>query len=387
MIMGNLRSSLQRELERFFGALPQQEAPPTDAAFCEARMKVQPEAFSTVNNSVVQFYYRNWTVERLEGYRLVCIDGSTVRLRGVKPECAEYFAGEAGWDPASGTALARISYCYDLLNGLILDGTISPYAVGEQLLAGGHLEHCGPGSLTLLDRNYPSFRLLKQIDSQGGKFCARLKARQWTRLLGDFLQSADRERTVDWEPSADQRAQCEELEIPSGALRVRLIKIVLNSGETEVLVTNLLDQQIWTLKRLGQVYGMRWGVEERYKFSKIRSEMERWSGKSQRAVEQDFHGRVLLENLSTIFSKEAQGIVEEQTRHCRYRHQVNRTRALSLTREILYQLLLVPKAFVELFGQMVARYAQKPCPIRAGRRYPRNFRPKHDFSFPYKALA
>ena len=201
------------------------------------------------------------------------------------------------------------------------------------------------------------------------------------------MESDEEDRTIVWEPSPQQHAECEELELPSGPLTVRLVKIVLNSGEIEVLMTNLLDRAIWSVERLGQLYGMRWGAEEGYKFSKVRSEIERWSGKSQRAVEQDFYGRILLENLSTILSSEAQAVVERETSACRYRYQVNRTRALSLTRENIFRLMLVPNAVAELFGRLLERFAEKPCPIRPGRSYPRNFRPKADFSFPYKAFA
>ena len=387
MIMGNLRSSLSRELERFFDALPEREKAPSDSAFCQARLKVLPEAFGAVNGEIVRQYYQEWTARRLEGYRVLAIDGSTVRLRGVKPECADYFAGENGWDPASGTALARISVFYDVLNRVTLDAQMAAYDVSEQVLAAGHLRGGQQDDLILVDRNYPSFRLLKDLDAGGRKFCARIKVHGWTRLLGDFMESADQDRTIVWEPSFQQRAACEEQELPAGSLRVRLVKIVLNSGEIEVLMTNLLDRAIWSVERLGELYGMRWGAEEEYKFSKVRTEIERWSGKSQRAIEQDFQGRILLENLSTILSSEAQPIVERETHACRYRYQVNRTRALSLTREIIYKLLLVPKAVAELFGRLLERFAEKPCPIRPGRTYPRNFRPKADFSFPYKALA
>ena len=387
MILGNLRSSLARELDRFFEALNDGSRVPTDSALCQARLKVLPETFSDLNRMVVERYYDEGPVERLGEFRLLTVDGSTVRLRGVKAKCAELFAGDSGWDAESGTPLARISFCHDILNDITLDAAIAPYRESEQALAAGHVQQLGAGDLLMMDRNYPCYRLFCDLDHRGVKFCARIKVKQWTRLLGDFLESGEVDRTIEWEPNSRQRAECEDLEIAVGTLKLRLVKIVLNTGEIEVLITNLLDRQLWSVERLGGLYSLRWGAEEQYKLSKVRSEMERWSGKSDRAVEQDFHGRVLLQNLSSILSWEARSVVQSQTSDCWYQYQVNRTRALSITRSMLYALLCMPQKIVELFEGLIENYSRKPCPIRPGRKYPRSFRPKADFSFPYKAFA
>lgn len=387
MILGNLRSSLSRELDRFFEALEDALPVPTDSALCQARLKVLPDAFCALNQKVVEQCYREGPIKRLMGFRLLTVDGSTLRLRGVKAECAKLFAGESGWDPDSGTPLARISLCQDILNKLTLDASIAPYRVSEQSLAAGQVQQLGVGDLLLLDRNYPCYRLLRDLENRDIKFCARIKTKRWTRLLGDFLESSESERMIEWEPGCRQRAECENLGIAVGKLNLRFVKIVLNTGEIEVLVTNFLDRQAWPVELMGRLYALRWGAEEQYKLSKIRSEIERWSGKSDRTVEQDFHGRILLQNLSSILSWEARPVVQEATSHCQYEYQVNRTRALSITRSVLYALLCLPERVVELFEGLTEKYSRKPCPIRPGRRYPRNFRPKADFSFPYKAFA
>lgn len=384
--MGNLRSSLARELERFFDQACPGTEPPTDAAFCQARHKVLPEAFSELNRILLEEFYQQRPVHRWKGWRVLAVDGSTVRLRGVNAACAAAFAGTEGWDPEPGTPLARISLCYDVLNHLSLEAVIAPYGVSEQALAAGQVQICGPGDLVLLDRNYGSYRLFRDLANRSVRFCARLKTRQWTRRLGDFLEAADRDRTVVWEPDAEQRRQGEELGIPAGPLRVRLVKVGLPTGELEVLITNLEPEEA-SVEELAELYARRWGVEEEYKFAKSRSELERWSGKSHRAVEQDFHGRILLENLSTLFSQEAGAAVAERTQHLRYQYQVNRTRGLSLLRDALYGLLALPEQVGQLLQRLTRRSAKKPCPIRPGRRFPRNFRPQTDFSFPYKAFA
>ena len=62
----------------------------------------------------------------------------------------------------------------------------------------------------------------------------------------------------------------------------------------EVLLTNLIDSEKWPASDFEELYHQRWAIEEGYKLDKSRLEFERWSGKSVRAVEQDFYGRMLL---------------------------------------------------------------------------------------------
>ena len=53
--------------------------------------------------------------------------------------------------------------------------------------------------------------------------------------------------------------------------------MLLPTGEIEVLLTNLYDTVQWPLEQFGELYQLRWPVEEGYKFDKSRLEIERWS--------------------------------------------------------------------------------------------------------------
>lgn len=382
--MSNLRSSLQRELDRFFKKLDSEREAVTDSALCQARLKLLPAIFATLNQRTLEHFYRSQRPRRFHGFRLLSEDGSTVRLRGVKNKCACYFAGEKGWDEQA-TPLARISTCYDVMNGLAVDSTIAPYDVGEHSLAHGHFQNCGSQDLILLDRNYPTFWLLRDLQNRSVRFCVRVPVGRWKRLLRFFMNSSQQATPIEWKPSARQRHRCQELEIEAQPLQLRLVKIVLNTGEIEVLATNL--DSSWTVKELGELYRLRWSVEEHFKLDKSRSEIERWTGKSQIAVEQDFYGRIFLQNLSALLSVEADDHVKEQTAHARYVYQVNRTRALSHLREVLVQLVLATVSVAKTLARLMDQLTLKPCPIRPGRKYPRKSRPRADFAFAYKPIS
>jgi hypothetical protein len=65
--------------------------------------------------------------------------------------------------------------------------------------------------------------------------------------------------------------------LSSNPMRLRLIRVDLKSG-TEVLVTNLLDEETYPTKFFKGLYPLHWGVEEHYKRQKRWVEMETFSG-------------------------------------------------------------------------------------------------------------
>ena len=52
---------------------------------------------------------------------------------------------------------------------------------------------------------------------------------------------------------------CSYLGIDTAPLKVRLIKVFLDSGETEILITSLLNQSIYNYSIFKDLYHLRWG--------------------------------------------------------------------------------------------------------------------------------
>jgi hypothetical protein len=64
------------------------------------------------------------------------------------------------------------------------------------------------------------------------------------------------------------------------SLRLRLIRVGLDNGSTEVLLTTLLDSPAYPAPEFKQVYGWRWGEETFFDRLKNIFEAERFSGTS-----------------------------------------------------------------------------------------------------------
>ena len=62
-------------------------------------------------------------------------------------------------------------------------------------------------------------------------------------------------------PNTASARQCREGHLPADPLRVRLIRVELESGEVEVLITSLLDTKAYPYRAFAKLYALRWGIE------------------------------------------------------------------------------------------------------------------------------
>ena len=168
----------------------------------------------------------------------------------------------------------------------------------------------------------------------------------------------------------------------------RLIKIELPDGKKEILCTSLVDSQKYQYEEFDKLYHFRWNEEEAYKLLKSRIEIENFSGKTARAVKQDFHAKVFLMTLCAAYAHPIdERVVEEYKadQNRKFDQKINRTNALSMTQNILIALFL-RKQFekaLNAFDKIVAGTREI---IRHGRSNPRKKRPKQLYSMNYKHL-
>ncbi|MDR1224987.1 MAG: hypothetical protein LBL07_19235 [Tannerella sp.] len=57
-----------------------------------------------------------------------------------------------------------------------------------------------------------------------------------------------------------------------------MVKVMLNTGETEVPVTNLYDSHVYDSQSMKEVYGFRWGIETGYGHLKEKLQPVQFSG-------------------------------------------------------------------------------------------------------------
>ena len=380
-LLNLVKRALQDELDQFFN-LNRGEAVAaqvvTKSAFSQARQKLKAEAFIELNRLQTDYFYAHFPVQRWHGFRLLALDGSTPQL----PTSPEIIAQFGLWQTIP---VARVSQLFDVLNKVTLEALIGPKTAGEREFAARHLAQVGPGDLVLLDRGYPAFWLFVLIRQQGADFCARMPAGVWGEV-DRFLASGLDEQIITLSPCLGAIQECQARHLPTAPLTVRLVRVELETGEVEVLVTSLLDRELYPLSLFKDLYHHRWPVEENYKVMKYRIEVENWSGKSVLALYQDFHAKVLTMNLTALLAHPAQTVVKQQNQAKKYEYQLNFTQALSKMKDtvvLLFQQPLIPP----ILGQLWQAMTHLIEPIRPGRKYPRkkSLKPKR-FAMAYKPI-
>jgi len=391
LLVLKFKSSIQRELDRFFKEASQSDfniREVTKGAFTQARAKLKPEAFKRLNEIAVNTFYDRAGYYEWHGMRLLAVDGTRLVLPN-HPTVAEEF-GVHQFGPKADTprSLAMASLLYDPLNLVTIDSQIAPYAASERDLLVEHLDKINAGDMLLLDRGYPSFWLLFLLKAKGIEFCVRLKEDWWLKVK-DFTESTDKERIVTFAlPKKDRNKLKDFPNILDTEITCRLIKVELGNGEKEVLCTSLTDDKSYPYSDFEQLYHYRWNEEEAYKLLKSRIELEDFSGKTAKAVKQDFHAKVFLMTLCAAYAHpiEEKVIAEyEADKNRKYGQKINRTNALATTMDILVP-TFIHKKYEEALRAFDLLVWNTREIIRPGRSNPRNKRPKKPYSMNYKRL-
>jgi hypothetical protein len=357
-----VRTSTQTALDRFWNMIGKPEQHMTQQSFSEARQKLRPEACIELHRLTVSQVYAH-DVNRWHGMAVVAIDGSKIQLPDDK-QLLEIFGG-TGRGAVSPTAQA--SSAYDILNNIIVDAQIEPLSVCENTLAVKHMECISeiPGlerTLIILDRGYSSADLMAQAESKGLKFLVRLRKKFNVEIDGLSCGIHDF-----------------ELPVEDAKLAVKVIKFVLPGGEVETLVTNLSDARMG-IKAFKELYFLRWQIETKYGEVKLKIEIENFSGRTEIAIRQDFYITVMLSNVISIASREAQPVVDlaRAGKKNKYRYKVNVNQAVGTLKDRFIQALLEAdtQARGEKTEEIIRLLCEHVVPERKGRSVFRNPSPR-----------
>ena len=370
-LLNALRGSYQDQLDRFFKILFRLDVANrvvSKAALTKARMKLKYQAFVELNHRLNAFFEKDFNPKTWSGFRLLIIDGSTIRL----PRCENIAKHFGVWKVRQGrpSPMARISQLYDTLNKITVDALIRPKHIGERELAAQHLLNIMPTDLILLDRGYPAWWLFALITSLDANFCARISCTKW-KIVRSFFQSNAKESIVFIPPPITSIKTAQQMGLDLRPLKLRLIRIEY-AGKTQVLITSLTDSKLYPYEVFADLYHKRWPVEEDYKTIKCRIEMENFSGQSALSVYQDFHSKVLLKNLVSVFALPVNDMLANSMTSRKYNYQINFTQAISKSKDVIALLFQqTTSKLIQLIESLQDIFLKTIEPIRPGRQYPR----------------
>ena len=397
ILIMSLNRAIQRELDSFFQKIDSSDytiREATKGAFSQARAKLNEWGFIRLNEIAADTFYSQSEYYVWNGHRLLAVDGTRLMLPNHKTVKAEF--GECSFGPKADSkrSMALASMLYDVLNQISIDAQLAPFKSpgakksSEQALLQKHMHRLNPGDLLLLDRAYPSLALFFQLKAQSVDFCVRMKG-SWWKEVRKFRESCEKEIIVNFSlPKKDKDKLSEYPEFTDRTIKCRLIKVELDSGETEILCTSLTDTEVYPYEQFKELYHFRWNEEEAYKILKNRIELESFSGKTAKAVKQDFHAKIFLMTLSAAYAHPIEEKVKEEYKadeKRKYSQKVNRTNSIAKTKDILVG-LFIKKQYdkaLESFDKIVYNTREL---VRPNRKNKRKHRQKKPYSMNYKRL-
>ena len=362
-MLNMVKSSTQTCLDRFFEIIGKAEVHVTQQSFSEARQKIRWQAFRELFIAIVDHIYTGF-YETWHGYRVMAIDGSKIQIPDDN-KLKAYF-GTTG--KGSTAATAQASALYDVLNNFIMDAQLEPISFGERELAMRHIDVLGEmpsfeKELILFDRGYASFDLIKTLIGRGINYVMRVKKKFNTDI--DQLEKGDHRIVLS-------NKDGEEIE-------VRVIKFMLESGEEEMLVTDVFDKRMG-IKAFKALYFLRWPIETKYNEIKNKLEVENFSGRTVEAIRQDFFITMYMSNVASVACWEAQDTVEEarKLKANKYYYHVNVSHAIGTLKDRLIMAIMEPNdtARIKKIEKILDLLIKHVIPKRPNRSKPRNPLPR-----------
>lgn len=141
-------------------------------------------------------------IERHKDYRIFVIDGSELRLNKTKENKDIFLPGDRS---PENKINAEISLLYDVISHYVIDAQIGSIGVSEREYSKKNLSYfsgiCDENDIVIFDMGYPSKNMIAAISDMSCKYLMRLQGSTFS---------------------------------------VMVVRVILNMGEVETLITNLV---------------------------------------------------------------------------------------------------------------------------------------------------
>lgn len=252
----------------------------TEPAYCQARSRLPLAVFRAVLRFVIRVQVPSTEAEGLwRGHRTFLIDGSAFSMPDA-PELQQHFGQPGNQAPGCGFPVAKILALFHAGTGLLLDVVAAPLRTHEMSQVDGVHPTLRAGDVLVGDRGFCSFPHLALLLGRGVHAVFRVHQRQtvdfspgrphggkgrprsrWLRSLGALDQ------VVEWLKPEVRPAWMEPEQFAAlpDVIVVRELRYRVGRRgyrtHSVTLVTTLLDEEVYPLEALADLYGTRWRVE------------------------------------------------------------------------------------------------------------------------------
>ena len=144
--------------------------------------------------------------------------------------------------------------------------------------------------------------------------------------------------------------------------------------EWEVVLTNL-NRADYPLKRIKEIYHLRWGIETSFKKLKYALGSVQFHSKQDRFIEMEIYAHMIMFN--AVSQIDAQAYVPQKK--CKYQYAINFKQSC-----FVIQAMYIISSSTEIFKKILIQISHYTIPIRPGRKDKRNLKPKSAVYYLYR---
>ena len=269
----------------------------SNAALSKARDKVKFTAFKELLKKTQAIIP---STNRYKGYRVIAVDG----IKGELPNTPE-IRNKFGVSKGRKYPLFHAVTSFDVLNCKFIDAEFAMSISDERKLAYTLLEnHQSEKDILLYDRGFPSLALIQKLNDRNQKFVARV-SKSFIKEVNEFAteKALDKVVHIDYSSRRGATSRIKNVNLPY-AVDLRCVKVFLKSGETEILITNLSNDE-FKRNDIGHLYALRWGIEIGFNHLKNAIHIEEFVGINENSIKQEFYSILIKYNIVMLYIKEA----------------------------------------------------------------------------------
>ena len=339
------------------------------------REKLNPDAFIyLMQESLKEFYigYKN-EVKTYKGYVLTGMDVSDFEIPNTKSSRERYNGKQQNQ-----CARVTVSTCYDLLNHYTLDTIVESYDYNETEMAKRHYEIINKEqllgnfkSIRIMDRNYRNLSNIYHYIKNNDKFLIRIAASVYEKE-NQSMKSNDEIIEIKYGYNRARYYKDTDPEFynyfsSGNTIKVRCVKVELETGETELLLTNL-EKDKFTTDEIKELYNLRWQIEINYKHLKNNLKIENITSSKEILIKQDIYSQVLVSNMLQAFINDNNENINQE----KYKNKMktNMNMSVGIFKNTLIYILLEDndKKRSEMMDKFCMAIEKYIIPIKPGRK-------------------
>lgn len=382
------------ELFQFFNKLIKQK-PITKQALSGRRALMSPQAFIKLQEILVKGYYTE-DYKTYKDYIVLAIDATSLQLPNT-PELLQEFGCPTTQNGKTGRPVANSSVAYDINNGIIVNGTIKPYAYSERAMAEEHIEAIKNNPnladkkiLILFDRGYPSVELMARLEEAGIDFIIRTKKKyiKETEVASKY-KNYDKKKVINLSHFKKDKSSWFKsfLKEQNDKMQVRIVTGKLGeANELGIFITSLGEN--FSREEIVELYRNRWKIETHFRMQKESGQFENFASKTRMKIEQEYYCKLYVMNLAKLLVEEAQAKVDEEIRlgkiKSKHEIKINMNVAYGIVKDNLIRILLDNEE-LDYIESLIDEIAKHRIPIEKGRKFKRKFhKDRRRYNFPYR---